>query len=91
LLKKVINGWNAAPGAPRGWDPKRDGECGSLPIRVERRGDGSIISCESAWSPTPRELEMLNAGGQIILHVVGWQVPVALRVEPLPEEDRAPG
>lgn len=38
--------------------------------------------CDSAWEPTPAELEMLNAGGSVVLRVVGWQVPVALYVEP---------
>jgi hypothetical protein len=90
MLKKVIAGWNAAPGAPKNWNPERDGDCGALPIRVRTRTDGMVISCESAWEPTPRELEMLNAGGQVILHVAGWQVPVALYVEPLPEDARVP-
>ena len=27
MIHKVIRGWNAAPGAPRNWNPERDGEC----------------------------------------------------------------
>lgn len=82
MLKKVISRWNAAPGPPRGWNADRDGSCGALPIRVERAPNGSVLACESAWEPTPRELELLNAGGLVVLRVCGWQVPVALSVEP---------
>ncbi len=81
MLKKAILGWNAAPGAPKDWNPERDGDCGALPIRVTFHPDGTVNYCESAWEPTPRELEHLMAGGQLVLRVVGWQVPVALYVE----------
>ena len=93
MLKKVIRGWNAAPGAPVNWDPARDGDCGALPIRVfppkALAGDARLQYCESAWEPTPRELEWLNQGGQLVLRVCGWQVPVALYVEP-PARDEEP-
>lgn len=99
MLKKAIAGWNAAPGAPADWDPARDGDCGALPIRYWPRNtrlDGSaprVRWCESAWEPTPRELEQLLAGGQVVLRVHGWQVPVALYVEarhPHAEPDAQP-
>jgi hypothetical protein len=96
MLKQVIKGWNAAPGAPAGWDPAKDGECVALPVRVfppnaingpwENRP--TVQYCESAWEPTPQELEYLNNGGKLILRIVGWQVPVALYVEP-PEQEQA--
>ncbi len=82
MNKLAILGWNAAPGAPKNWNPKRDGDCGALPIRVSQHADGTVAYCESAWEPTPRELEQLVAGGKVVLRVVGWQVPVALYVEP---------
>lgn len=88
MLKRVILGWNAAPGAPANWNPERDGDCGALPIRafppkaLDPSSGVRLQYCESAWEPTPKELEMLNAGGSVILRVVGWQVPVALYVEP---------
>jgi hypothetical protein len=85
LLKKAILGWNSAPGAPLDWDPDKHGECGALPIRVfppkALTGEARVQFCESAWEPTPQELEWLNAGGQVVLRVHGWQVPVALYVE----------
>lgn len=87
MLKKVILGWNAAPGAPKNWDPKRDGDCGALPIRAfppEALTTATVPLqyVESAWEPTPQELEWLNQGGQLVLRVCGWQVPVALYCEP---------
>jgi hypothetical protein len=72
--------------APAGWKPEQQRECGFLAIRVfppNFEAAQRIDYCESAWEPTPAELEMLNNGGSIILRVVGWQPPVALYVEPL--------
>ncbi len=90
MLKKVIQDWNAAPGAPKDWNPERDGECGVLPIRVfppsALEGKSPLQYCESAWEPTPAELEALNAGGQVVLRVVGWQVPVMIYVEAPPAQ-----
>lgn len=86
MLTKRIAGANAYPGAPKGWNPEKDGSCGHLAVRMFQREDQTVAYCESAWEPTPKELEMLNAGGQIVLRVVGWQVPVALYVEPAPAE-----
>ena len=95
MLKRVIRGWNAAPGAPKNWDPKRDGDCGALPIRVFPPkalvvSNVPVQYVESAWEPTPQELEWLNQGGSLILRIVGWQVPVALYVEP-PAADEGSG
>ena len=92
MNKMVIRGWNSAPGAPAGCDPDRDGDCGALPIRVFPpkalvvRGV-PVQTCESAWEPTPAELAMLNAGGHVVLRICGWQVPVALYVEPAPADE----
>lgn len=94
MIKKAILGWNAAPGAPRDWDPKIHGECGALPIRVfppaAARNPSLAQHCESAWEPTPTELEWLNQGGHLVLKVIGWQIPVALYCEP-PTEEQAIG
>ncbi len=84
MLKKVIAGWNAAPGAPANWDPARDGECGALPIRVSTHADGTTHFRESAWEPAPEELRGLNAGDQMVLPVIAWQMPAAPYVEPPP-------
>lgn len=66
-------------GAPKGWEPEKDGNCCHLAVRVV---DGNVY--ESAWEPTPGELAMLNAGGSILLRIVGGQPPVMLGVEPAP-------
>jgi hypothetical protein len=66
-------------GAPPGWEPAEDGACAPLAVRHV----GNIY--ESAWEPTPDELAALNAGGSVVLRVVGSQPPVALYVEPSKE------
>ncbi len=65
------------------------GACGALATRVTPYAPG-IVCCESAWEPTPQELRDLNAGGQVVLRVIGWQVPVALYVEPPPSDPMKP-
>lgn len=67
-------------GAPKGWEPEKDGNCRHLAVRV----DDNVW--QSAWEPTPQELELLVAGGSIVLSVVGGQPPVMLTVEPPPQE-----
>jgi hypothetical protein len=74
MQKALIEGATHNPGAPKDWDPKKDGDCGGLPIRFDGRG------CRSAWKPTPEELAVLIDGGYIELYVAGWQPPVSLGV-----------
>lgn len=62
--------------APAGWDEKTQGQCSRLHIRVTPDG-----VCESAWEPTPDELLALNAGGSVVLRILGGQPPVMLYVE----------
>ena len=51
-----------------------------LPIRDDRLEDGSPVMI-SAWEPTPNELAILNAGGRVVLSVIGSaHPPVALTV-----------
>jgi len=72
----TIKGATHNPGAPRNWT-EANGTCGALPIiyRQDRHGNNE---CVSAWKPTADELQTLNAGGFVILSVVGWQVPVSI-------------
>lgn len=92
MLSQRITGWNATLGAPAGWNPKTDGNCGALVVRMTppeaARGTVPVQTCESAWEPSPMEMEWLNQGGNVILRVVGWQPPVAVFVE-APEPDVA--
>lgn len=75
MISKHISGATHRLGAPKDWDKEANGKCGRLSVRVV---DGVF---SSAWEPTPAELEMLNAGASVVLHVVGGQPPVALTVE----------
>lgn len=80
MIPKRISGANRYMGAPKGWEPEKDGNCIHLAVRVE----DNIY--QSAWEPSPDELAMLNAGGSIVLSVVGGQPPVMLSVEPVLED-----
>lgn len=81
MIPKRISGATLWMGAPKGWTPEKDGNCSHLAVQVV---DGNIY--QSSWEPTADELAMLNAGGSIVLSVVGGQPPVALSVEPVFEE-----
>ena len=85
MIPKRIAGATRYLGAPQGWEPERNGPCGHLAVRDVTAG--SLPICESAWEPTPKELALLNAGGSVVLRVVGGQPPVMLYVEPLKEGD----
>jgi hypothetical protein len=87
MIAKRIAGANAYPGAPKGWKPPEHGECGHLAVRVVGGPNTMDMRCLSAWEPTPEELRLLNGGGHVILHIVGWQVPVALTVEAVAAEE----
>jgi hypothetical protein len=69
-----ISGANQYFGPPSDWQDTYERACGNLHVRVV----GS--SCQSAWRPTPDELAVLNAGGSVILEILGGQPPVALWV-----------
>jgi hypothetical protein len=51
-----------------------------LPIKDDKLEDGTPMML-SAWEPTPLELAILNAGGKIVLSVIGSaHPPVSLNV-----------
>jgi hypothetical protein len=79
MIPRHIAGATHALGAPADWDKTRDGNCCVLHVRAVR--DGRNTRFESAWEPTPEELALLNAGGSVILSVVGGQPPVWLEVK----------
>lgn len=71
-------------GAPRDWNEKAHGPCGTLPIRDELTAAGWGMT--SAWLPTPEELEQLVAGAPIYLTVIGEvHPPVAMAVGSAPD------
>lgn len=61
-------------GAPKGWDPAKDGICGGLPIRDEPHSPG-VNKMVSAWLPTPEEIALIAAGAPIYLAVLGVSHP----------------
>jgi hypothetical protein len=54
---------------PKDWDAEANGRCAPLAVRVEG------IAFSSAWEPTPAELELLKAGGNVVLTVFGGPPP----------------
>lgn len=64
---------------PEDWDNEKDGECGSLSVRVEMVGRHPYHI--STWKPTQHELWALDAGGVVVLTCVGLQPPVKVEVE----------
>lgn len=70
-----IEGANRTYTAPTGHDNVKD-----LHVLVTEG------CCVSAWEPTPDELRTLNAGGSVLLWVMGSQPPVMLTVKPHAEE-----
>lgn len=53
--------------APPGYDHEANGECGGLPVMFTNGG------CASVWKPSPEELAQLNAGGGIVIWLMGGQ------------------
>lgn len=81
----VIEGWTAAPGAPKDWNPETHGRCSALPIRVE--ADNGLMWMRSAWSPTDGEVIAQMAGANIELGIGGGAHPVVqLGIGPLPAD-----
>jgi hypothetical protein len=75
MMPKRISNANVTLGPPAEWDEAKHGKCVSLFVRRAPWGD-----CESAWEPTPAELEALNRGASVVLRVYGGQPPVWLYV-----------
>jgi hypothetical protein len=69
MMIRRIAGATRNLGAPKDWDPERDGLCSVLPIRDVVGPDGPAML--SAWEPTPEELEAVSMRGLIQLRVVG--------------------
>lgn len=76
-----FNQANQFLGAPENWDEEKFGKCEVLPVCYM---NGRSVSM---WKPTARELQILNEGGVVVLHVVGWQVPVWIDAQMLLTED----
>jgi hypothetical protein len=84
VIPRRIAGATHRFGAPVDWDEAKHGKCAHLFARVSVDGQSQMV--ESAWEPTPAEMEALIRGGSLILCIVGAQLPVSLYVEAPPEE-----
>jgi hypothetical protein len=86
MLVARIRGFTRTLGAPWNWDNAKQGKCGSLPIRDIETTAGATM--ESAWHPTPEEIEALRNGAPVILSVVGHiHPPVMLSVGTAPTDE----
>lgn len=73
MIPKRIAGATRYLGAPKGWEPDKDGDCSHLAILdVETNGTPVMVS---AWEPTPAELAALNNGAPVYLQVRGSSHP----------------
>jgi hypothetical protein len=83
MIPKRIAGATRYLGAPKGWEPEADGDCSHLAIVDVPSANGGSPVMISAWEPTPKELEALNAGQPVYLQVVGsTHPPVMVWVQP---------
>lgn len=67
-------GYNINYGAPRNWNPERDGPCGVLPVLEEGRNHISV------WKPNDEERAKIAAGANIAVNCVGVQIPIAVLI-----------
>lgn len=77
-------------GAPLGWKPETDGDCGHLAIRDMTVNRG-VQSMHSLWEPTPQELDWIARGGKVRLMIVGTVHPPVMLMVDLPPEDQEGG
>lgn len=79
MIHRVINGYTAKFMPPPDCD---EVTISPLHVRVVIVDGTDYIGMQSAWEPTPAELELLNKGGSVILTVLAGQMPpVSLSVE----------
>jgi hypothetical protein len=64
-------------GAPEGWDEQLNGECRTLPVRIDH--DSNVY--QSFWKLTWRQWLGVLFGRKICLSIHGMQPPVRLNVE----------
>lgn len=62
-------------GAPQNWDHEKSGPCGALPI-IDQPDASGLNFMVSFWRPTAEEIEALQRGATIQLHIEGFIHPV---------------
>ena len=60
-----------------------ENECRTLHVYQEPATDESFPAVSSFWTPEPDELATLNAGGSVMLRIIGYtHPPLSMRVSP---------
>lgn len=84
MLVANIEGASRVLGEAQGYTP--------LPVRyaIMQLPDGSEVPVmTTAWTPTPQELDALNSGASVHVHILGTaHPPLRLEVGPTPDEGR---
>jgi hypothetical protein len=75
MIPKRIAGATRYLGAPRGWEPDKDGDCSHLAILDVPSDNGGSSVMISAWEPTPAELLAMQNGAPVYLQIVGTAHP----------------
>lgn len=70
MIPTKFDGVTGYLGAPPNWNGEKLGDCDPLPYK---HVDGFFVSM---WMPDSDELERLNAGHAVVLHVAGHVHPV---------------
>lgn len=74
MIPRRIAGATRYLGAPKGWEPDKDGDCSHLAILDIADGRGPPVML-SAWEPTPAEIETIQNGASVYLQVAGTAHP----------------
>ena len=85
MIPRKITGANINLKPPPDWDESRNGKCATLWVRAagpQESGIG-VVTFESAWEPLLHELEILKAGGSVVIRVCGGQPAMSVQVEPI--------
>lgn len=83
MIPARIEGTDIVIGAPPNWDERESGRCMGLPVRLTERGGNRWM--ESAWRPSPAELDALNRGACVLLMVSAAAHPVvSIGTTPIP-------
>ena len=84
MIPRRISGANVRFGKPADWEQTHAERRGCCDLWVRRNDDDGTV--ESAWEPTAEELATLNAGGSVVLCILGGQPPVMIYATPLEQE-----
>lgn len=74
MIPAVIEGHERVIGAPQNWDEAQSGKCLGLPVRTVQ--SGGMAWMQSAWRPSPEEIEAIQRGACVILSISAPVHPV---------------